>query len=1151
MHCDSCGFENPDGMKFCGQCASALIPVCSNCQFENPRDFKFCGSCGTPLSLSTISPKTTTLTTTPPGQDTSTETNAPVSHHYAERRQLTVMFCDLVGSTALSEHVDPEDLRDIIGEYRNICHAVVKKYNGHIAQYLGDGVLTYFGYPIANEHDAIRAVQTGLELVRNMLLLSERLSIESNIKLSVRVGIHTGLVVIGGMDNDERQSLALGTTPNIAARLQDLATPNTVVISEATLRLVQPKFICTPLGFHPLKGLSYPVDLYQVDATSESHNQQYQLNTAKQTPMIGREQESALILDRLMQATNAEGQVVLLSGEAGIGKSRLAQFLRENVSQESSALFEFWGSPYHKNSFLHCVLTVLHRILALDKCESDEEKIKVLESPLKAFGIPLSETVPLLAELLSISLPEGAFPLLQYTPQQRKQKTLEALLGLVLGMASQQMVVIIVEDLHWIDPTTIELLGMLIDQAPTYSIFGLFTYRLEFTPPWALRSHLTQISINRLTRKQSGRMVKWVANNKELPGPIFNDIINKTDGTPFFVEELTKMVIESDSLRETPQRFELAAPLSTLAIPSTLQDSLMARLDRLGPGKEIAQLSATLGREFAHTVLRAVASGLYKNLDTRLAGLVCHELLYQRGIPPQASYTFRHALVHEVAYQSLLKKTRQKYHRKIASVLSTQFPEKIADNPEIMAHHCTEAGDYLNATQFWLRAGRMAMQRLASLDAIAHLLNGLKALDHIEDCQEKSELELPIQASLGLVYMLIKGYSAKEVEEAYARAYELCRKIDNTTNIFPILCGLWEFYLVRGNLGTIRELAIQIQDIAQNTQNDKYTLEANRAIGATEFWCGNVTEAYKYLQRGLDTKMPPPTNRDSNAIYGQDTEVAILGTIACVYWQLGQPDEAVKRINQSLALAIKLKHPFSVAYATYFEAIIHQLRGDREKTEKSAHRVIELCKKYDFSFWLDTSHMLLAWAQLTKTGNKRHIADYEQTLDNYCNAGNKLALTFFQTLLTRMHIQVKDFTSASNIIDEAISELEQHKEHFFKAEIYRLKAVILSEHYNASCNNNSADKNNTAINEIKSWFIKTIKFTQQQNTLSLELRTTTSYCKFLQEQKQYDKAHALLGNIVNSIKEGLAANDWLVADSLLTELMIQRQQQTQQPDNLK
>jgi len=1140
MHCDSCGFENPEGMKFCGQCASPLIPVCASCNFENPRDFKFCGNCGSSLSSQTIKPGKTLAAE--PAQQAEIAPIPPTFHSYAERRQLTVMFCDLVGSTALSEHVDPEDLRDIIGEYRDICHAVVKKYSGYIAQYLGDGILAYFGYPIANEDDAVRAVQSGLELVRSMLLLSERLTKENNIKLSVRVGIHTGLVVIGGTGDDERQSLALGTTPNIAARLQDLAKPNTVVISGATLRLVRPKFISTPLGVHQLKGLSHPVDLYQVDAASESHTQQHLSNTANQTPMIGREQESALILDRLTQATNGEGQVVLLSGEAGIGKSRLAQFLRENVAEDSSALFEFWGSPYHKNSFLHCVLTVLHRILQLDKCQSDEEKIQLLESPLIAFGIPLNDTVPLLAELLSIPVSETTYPALQYTPQQRKQKTLEALLGLVLGMASQQMVVIIVEDLHWIDPTTIELLGLLIDKAPGYNIFGLFTYRLEFTPPWTPRSHLTQISINRLTRKQSGRMIKWIAHNKELPAPIFNDIISKTDGTPFFVEELTKMVIESDSLTETPQQFKLAAPLSTFAIPSTLQDSLMARLDRLGPGKEIAQLSATLGREFAHALLRAVAADTYKDLDTQLADLVCHELLYQRGIPPLASYTFRHALVHEVAYQSLLKKTRQKYHRRIAKVLSTQFPEKVEENPEIMAHHCTEAGDYQNATQYWLRAGRMAMQRSANADAIAHLLNGLKALEHIEKCPEKSGLELQIQASLGLVYMLVKGYSAKEVEEAYARAYVLCRKIDNVTNIFPILCGLWEFYLVRGDMDTIRELATQIRDIAKNTQNDNYMLEANRAIGATEFWCGNVTKAYKYLQRGIDINVPLRTGRANNAIYGQDTEVAILGCAACVYWQMGFTDQAVERINQALSLATDLNHPFSEAYATYFEAIIHQLRGDRTKTEELANRVIDLCNQHDFSFWLDTSKMLLSWAQLTKTGDECHIADFEKALNSYCNAGSQLALTYFQTLLTRMYIQIKDYKGATKVINKAIGELSNHKEYFFKGEIFRLKAVILSESYNVSNKSKTTGKNNAAIEEIENWFAKTIEFTQQQNTLSLELRSTTSYCEFLQRQQQYEKAHKLLSKIVNGFKEGLAANDWLVADSLLTELMTQKEQ---------
>jgi len=1121
MHCEACGLENPEGMTFCGQCAARLLPSSPNSYPGISTDVKCCGTCGSSLTpYNAIAEK---LWSESPLNITQ-ESSIPVNHQQAERRQLTVLFCDLVGSTALSERMDPEDLRDIIGEYQDTCRAVVKKYNGHIAQYLGDGVLIYFGYPVANEDDAVRAVQTGLELVRDIQLLSKRLIVEHNIELSVRVGIHTGLVVIGVSGNDERKSLAIGTTPNIAARLQDLARPNTVVISDVTRRLVQSKFLFTSLGPRRLKGLSRPVGLYQIDATSEPHAQHYLVDTDNLIPLIGREKESELILDRLTKATVGEGQIMELIGEAGIGKSRLVKWLRDNVPQESCVLLECWGSPYHKNSFLYCVIEVLQRILEMNKCESDGEKLTVLETPLIAFGMPLPETVPLLAELLSISLPEGVYPDLQYTYQQRKQKTLEALLGLLLGMASKQVVVIIVEDLHWVDPTTIELLGVLIDQAPAHNIFGLFTYRVEFTPPWAPRSHLTQITINRLTREQSGGMINWIAKNKALPLAVFNDIIGKTDGTPLFVEELTKMVLESGSLKEMPNHYELAGPLSSLAIPSTLHDSLMARLDRLGPGKEVAQLSATLGREFSHALLHAVASGSGEDLDACLAELVCHELLYQRGIPPQATYTFRHALVHEVAYQSLLKKTRVKFHRKIANVLNTLFPDKIEKTPEIMAHHCTEAGDYKNAAKFWLRAGRMAMQRFANSDAVAHLHNSLNCLKYIKDGPEKIEIEIKLQSSLGAVYMPLKGYSATEVEEAYGRAYRLCCNVGNTSTIFPVLCGLWAFYLARGDLDTARELALKLQVIANKSANEAYEFEALRAIGVTAFLSGNIKEAYKYLLRGIEFNVPSRSKRDPNPIFEQDTEVALLGSVACVCWQLGYWDEALNRINQTLSLAIKLNHPLSVAHASSYKTIILQLRGDASGTEALANSVIELCKKYDLPFWLHTNKMLLSWARFDQSNDKRHIGDFERALDTYIRAGSQLATTYYKTLLARMYIQVNDFKSALSVINQAISRLEIHQEQLFKAEIFRLKAEALSQ----------AGISKTA--EIEIWFIKAIDFSQYQDSLSLELRATTSYCRFLKSQKQYSKAHKLLSAIVSNISEEHIAQDWVVADRLLSDL---------------
>jgi len=1122
MRCLKCEFENPEGMKFCGQCATSLLPECPQCRFENPRGFKYCGQCGTPLiALEHITPRAQEETSLPTANSSVIAINDDTTPH-AERRQLTVLFCDVVGSAALSEIVDPEDLRDIMGEYRDTCHKVVAQDRGYIAQYLGDGILSYFGYPQANEDDAIRAVECGLNLIENIQQLNVRLFKDKGLRLSIRIGIHTGLVVVGEIGSTDKRSIALGTTPNVAARLQDLANPDTVLISEATYRLVHTKFMASSIGQHNLKGFSHPFNLYIVNQARPTARYDDDAERLNQVPLIGREQEAALIADRLDHARSGQGQVVMLSGEAGIGKSRLVQLLKELVNNEENVILECWGSPNHKHSYLHCVIGLLQEVLQLDQVNNIEEKISKIEAPLATFGIPLAESVPLIAQLLSIPLPEGRYPQQQLTPQTRKQKTLESLLSLVMGLAGEKMVVVIIEDLHWMDPTTIELLGMLIDQAPTSNIFLLLSYRLEFIPPWAPRSHITHISINRLTRRQSGRMIRWIANNKYLPVALFNEILNKTDGTPFFVEELTKMVLESGLLRETHEHFELNRPLSSLAIPSTLQDSLMARLDRLGTVKELAQLSATLGRDFAYTLLRAITNGNSESLDQQLNQLVSDELLYQHGLLPTAHYTFRHALVHEVAYQSLLKKTRQKYHRKIADVLATQFLDNVRDNPEILAHHCYEAGDYQNALQNWLRAGRMAIQHSAHADATSHLSQALLALDHLPDDNHKLELELQIQASLGLAFMLLKGYAADEVQSAYARAYELCQHTGRSSTTFPILCGLWEYYLVKADLDTAQDLAEQIQVVASETANSEHYAEAQRTLGVTSFWRGDITNSEHHLQNCLARSTPDIPDRIP--IYGQDTQVAALASYACVAWLLGRPDQAQTLMDQSVTRARQIKHPYSIVYATYFSTVLQQLCGNTQQTLELAENTLQLSSQYEFLFWRDLSNMLKLWAEFSIHNNNKHIAKFEKILSQYVNSGSLLASTYMQTLLAKMFLSANRISDAERILNNALNSLNKRKEHFFQAEIFCLKGVVC------------AHQDNKKSAEAETYFKNAIDLAQQQNAMGLNLRCTIAYARFLAKWNRQKQAQQLLDDILIKITEGRSLTDYQQAIRLREEL---------------
>ena len=625
----------------------------------------------------------------------------------AERRQLTVLFCDLVDSTALASQLDPEDLREVVRAYQETCAKVIARFEGHIAQYLGDGLLVYFGYPLAHEDDAQRAVRAGLGMVEALGQLNIRLKQDRGVELAVRLGIHTGLVVVGEVGGGTRQEqLALGETPNLAARLQGIAAPNTVVISAATVHLLGGFFACQSLGTPALKGLAQPLEVYRVLYESTARSRLEAAGSTGLTPLVGREQEVGLLRERWAQVKDGIGQVILLSGEAGIGKSRLVQVLTEHVAAEPQAwLTPCQCSPYYQNTALYPMIELLERVaLRFDREESPQQKLRKLEGFLVQYGLPLTEAVPLFAALLSLPLGTDYAPL-TVSPEQQKQQTLHALLTILLRIAAQQPVLFVMEDLHWVDPTTLEFLTLLVDQGPTARILALWTFRPDFSPPWTGRSHLTQVTLHRLPRQQATEMTDRVAHGKALPTEVVEQVVAKTDGVPLFVEELTKMVLESGLLQEREDRYELTGPLPPLAIPTTLHDSLMARLDRLATVKGLAQLGAALGREFSYALLQAVSPWDEETLQRGLHQLVEAEFLYQRGLPPQATYLFKHALIQETAYQSLLRSTRQQYHQRIAQVLEARFPATSETQPELLAHHYTEAGLREQALPYWQQAG--------------------------------------------------------------------------------------------------------------------------------------------------------------------------------------------------------------------------------------------------------------------------------------------------------------------------------------------------------------------------------------------------------------------------------------------------------------
>jgi class 3 adenylate cyclase len=675
---------------------------------------------------------------------TATPRDAPAVAN-AERRQLTVMFSDLVGSTALSSRLDPEDLREVYAVYRRAVAEVVRNLDGFVAKYMGDGVLAYFGYPRAHEDDAERAVRAGLGVIDAV----GRLDVKS-VRPQVRVGIATGLVIVGDLigERSAHEQSVVGETPNLAARLQALAEPGTVVIAASTRRLTGGLFDYEDLGAVEIKGFAAPVMAARALHESAAESRFEARHGPGLTPLVGRDEELAMLLRRWQQAKSGEGCVVLLSGEPGIGKSRLAQTLFERLSGEPHARLRLFCSPHHQDSALYLTITQFERAAGFRRDDTAEQRLDKLETELAQATTDLGEAAPLLAALLS--LPTGErYPPLNLTPQKQKEKTLQALVAQVAGLASWQPVLMLFEDAQWSDPTSQELLDLIIDRVPTTRVLVIITFRPEFTPPWIGRPHVTSRGLNRLPLRQRAEMISGVTGGKALPVEIAEQIIDRTDGVPLFVEELTKAVVESGILTDAGDHYTAAGPLMPLAIPATLQASLLARLDRLAPVREVAQIGAALGRQFSHELIGAVAAMPSAQLDDALAQLVSAELIYRRGTAPDAEYSFKHALVQDTAYSTLLRSRRQQLHTRIVATLEDRFAEIVAAQPALLAHHCEEAGLTEKAVAYWLAAGRQARGRSAAAEAMALLRRGLALLPSLPDGDWRRETELDLQIGLG------------------------------------------------------------------------------------------------------------------------------------------------------------------------------------------------------------------------------------------------------------------------------------------------------------------------------------------------------------------------------------------------------------------
>ncbi|APO74521.1 adenylate/guanylate cyclase protein [Rhizobium etli 8C-3] len=1034
----------------------------------------------------------------------------------AERRQLTVMFIDLVGSTELSQRLDPEEMRDVIRAYQTAVSAEIARYEGYVAKLMGDGVLAYFGWPRAHEDDAERAVRASLAAVAATASLTTLLGE----RLAARVGIATGLVVVGDLigEGSAQEEAVTGETPNLAARLQAMADPDTVVVAGGTHRLVLGLFDAIDLGHRHLKGFATPVPAWRIIGEADTEGRFDALHSVA-TPLVGRTEELGLLVQRWQQARAGKGQVVLLSGEPGIGKSRLTAALEELLSGEPHARMRYFCSPYHINSALYPVTKQLARAAGLVRSDSSDTNLDKLETLLRQGVSDIAEAVPLLAELLSIET-TGRYAPLKLTPQARRSRTLRVLIQLLEGLATLQPIVMSVEDAHWIDPTSSEWLDMLIDGLQDLPVLLIVTFRPEFHPRWTLFSYVTALPLSRLDRDQGSAIIDRVA-GKALPKEVRNQILAKTEGVPLFVEELTKTVLESGLLIDRGDHYVLSGQLPSLAIPSTLHDSLMARLDRFPPVKEVAQMGACIGRIFQHRLLSAVTGYDDARLEGILQQLEESELVFRRGVPPEATYTFKHALVQETAYQSLLKSRRQQIHAVIASELKVQFPEIAEAEPETLAHHYAAAGLPQQAVAFWLKAGQQALERSAHPEAIANLDKGLELVACLPDSQDRLRQEIKLQTALGVTMISTRGFASPEVLRAFSKARTLSEKLGDRDQLFVALCGEASYHLISGNLRAADELGLQCLELARSSGDHALLLEAHHRQWVTKFYMGDNAAAEHHLDHGITNYDRDRDHRLTYIYTGHDPGVCCRNYSAQMLWLRGYPDQALERCRDAVALAEEVSHPFTIAQALSNFTDIYLLRHEPDKARRTLCNTIALSREFGLAREISEGRFQLGWV-LAEEGNLMEgIGEMREGIAAITAMGVAAGLQHNLCVLAQACVECGAASEGMDLLEQGLSMTESGAKYRLP-ELFRTKGELLL-------------RQNPDDGTAESWFKRAVTMARDEGTKSLELRAALSLARLYSNRGGDREALDLLAPVYAWFTEGLDTRDLVEAKRLLDQ----------------
>jgi class 3 adenylate cyclase/predicted ATPase len=1046
----------------------------------------------------------------------------------AERRHLTVMFCDLADSTRLSAQIDPEDMGDVIRAYQEAVSEAVRRFDGYIAKFMGDGVLIYFGYPNAQEKDAERAVRAGLAILDALPALSAETVRGNGTRMAVRIGIASGIVVVGETigEGAAREQTVVGDTPNLAARLQALAGPDAILISAATRDLVGDIFACEGLGTHALKGIAEPVQIWRVAGLQDEEEEAEFETTAADFPLVGRDEEIGL-LRRAWQQTKEEGhgQIVFISGEPGIGKSALVDTLRRAVHAEGLTRITFRCSPYHTNSALYPIVEHWKRLAGWQLEDDNAARLVKLESVLARYRLPREEAVTLFASLLSLPLDDG-YPRLDLTPEQLKEQTGDALVALTLEEAERQPLLEVFEDVHWADPSTLDLLGQLIEQAPTAPLLIVMTYRPEFAPPWPSRSHVRPLTLNRLERPQIEVLATRLAGGKSLPAEVVEHIVQKTDGVPLYVEEMTKAVLGSSVLRADGDHYSLTGPLSEVSIPASLHESLMARLDRLPTLREVAQLGAVLGRDFAYEMLRAITALDEPRLRDVLGRLVEAELLYQRGRPPRSRYIFKHALIQDAAYQSLLRRTRQQYHRQVAELLESNFAETVEASPELVAHHFTEAGLPEQAVNYWHRAGEKAMQRSANQEAIGHLTTGLAQLAQLPEAPERVRREIAVQRLLGQASFATKGYGSPEATDAFRRAQELCAAIGDDSNIGPVLFGVWLFELTRASHANAVTTGQQLINRGERAQDTGARIAGNMMVGTSNLHLGALARARPHFEKAAES-FGAVTAAEANRLaydYGVELGAPSYAYGSWCFWLLGYPDQALRLGDAALAVFERVQHGYTHSRGLYWNSAFHAYRREWPLVAERAAKAIASAQELGLAMVVAVSRIMQGAARAMQEPHGEAVNEIREALAAYRATGARFQSTYHLVLVAQALAASGRYREGLAALREAAALVEETGERYVEAEIHRLQGnLVLAE-----------GGDGAAVAEA--CYLKALDVARMQEARSLELRAACDLGRLWAERGERVRAARLLTPVYDWFTEGFDTTDLKEAKALLDKL---------------